>query len=176
MSQDAYPASKWRAGDIGFARTTGIMGRAIRYAERRDGEDSDINHAFVLDEKTPAGWVVIQAELRGVTDTRLLDEVAPGGVIQVHPFPDAKASRTLFLEFVRGQVGDDYSLMAIASNVFDMYLPDAICLRRADTWICSGLVAGGLLYSGYPPMIKLPDLYTVTPPSIRKTLPTYGLI
>ncbi len=163
--------SEWKAGDIGFSRGKDIMAAAIRFAERRDGEPDEFNHVFMLDHLDDnQEWVVIQAQLRGVTDTCRLSEVSPGGVIEVVPFPDADADRARFVEFMRAQVGDEYSLMAIASNVFDMVLPDIICLRRANTWICSGLVAGGLLYAGYAPIINIPDLYTITPGAIQVLL------
>ena len=162
----------YQPGDIGFARTSGIMGRAIRYAERREGLDDSWNHAFALSHKDDAGnWVVVQAEIKGVTNFRTLDKVAPGGKIEIYPFPDATASRSQFLEFLDGQVKDDYSWLSIISCVLDMVLPQQICLRRAFTWICSGLIAAGLTFAGYPEMVKNPDLYTTTPACLRKLLP-----
>lgn len=167
-----YPRELWQPGDIGFAHSTGIVAKGIRYAERRDGEDAFWNHVFTLSHKDDNGeWVVLQAEKAGVTNTHLLESVAPGGKYEVLSFPDKLADRERYLEFLDAQVSDSYSILSIASCALDMYLPDAICLRRAGTWICSGLVATALLYAGYAPIVTLPDLYTTTPSKIRELLP-----
>jgi hypothetical protein len=165
----------WRPGDIGFSHNVGIVASGIRFAEKRDGElDADINHTFALYKKDENGeWLVIQAELGGVTNKRKLSEVAPKGKLRIHSFPDALADRQKFLTFLEAQVNEDYSLLSIFSNAIDMYLPDAICLRRAFTWICSGLIGSGLLFAGYEPMIRLPDFYTTTPAKVESLLPFY---
>ncbi len=165
--------SLWRPGDIGFSANTGIVARGIRYAERREGAvDCDINHTFALFEKDEAGeWMVIQAELGGVTDNRKISDVAPGGTFRIHSFPDALANRQKFLTFLQAQVNDDYSLLSILSDAVDLYLPESICLRRAGTWICSGVIGSGLLFAGYEPMIYLPDFYTTTPATVESLLP-----
>lgn len=172
-------ASSWRSGDIGFSHGTGIIAKGIRFAEKREGSlgsepdaDTDINHAFALYKKTPLGqWLVIQAEIKGVTTSRVLGDVAPGGYYRIHQFPDAMASRSMFLEFLEAQIHDEYSLMEIGSCALDMYLPEKVSLRKTGTWICSGLVTAGLMYAGYRPVIRLGDIYSNTPTALELILP-----
>jgi len=60
-------ANKIRIGDIGFARTNGVMGKLIRVGEWLKWRECEFNHTFVV---VAAGntydevWIV-QAELRG---------------------------------------------------------------------------------------------------------------
>ena len=163
----------WQAGDIGFSHNTGLIASGIRFAQRREGNaDTDINHAFALYsyDTEAADWVVIQAEIAGVTNYRLLSEVAPSGYYRIHVFPEVDADRASFLDFLDGQISDPYSRLEIASCALDMYLPDKISLRKAGTWICSGLITGGLLYAGYKPFITLPDIYSQTPAKLEQAL------
>lgn len=161
----------WRPGDLGWAHRGGLLPAAIRFAERRDGEDSQWSHVFALDRFEDGVWYVVQADSRGVSNSCKLDEVAPGGRYEIVTFPDEQADRSKFLEFMRAEIGDRYSWLTILSCAIDMALPDVICLRRAQTWICSGLLAAALTYAGYSPLINLPDLYTTTPSEIRKKFP-----
>ena len=161
----------YRAGDIVLCHSKGIIGKAIRFAERHDGEGSSSkwNHVAVLNTRVDGKWLVIQAEAKGVTNDKFLDSIAPGGEYEIIPLPD-KVDRAEFLDFCRSQVGSKYGFLTIISCALDMYLPDAICLRKAGTWICSGLVAGGLWFSGYKNAYMWPDLYTVTPAQIASSL------
>jgi len=173
-----YDASQWRAGDIGFSHGTDLIARAIQFAEKREGDPGFYNHTFALLEPTPDGndWVVIQAQMKGVTDTCKLSDVSPNGSHEVVPFPDKYADRGLFIEFLMAQVGDEYSMLAILSCALDMVLPEKICLRDYATWICSGLIGGGLMYAGHPASKTWGDLYTNTPEFIRKVLVTSEVV
>ncbi len=164
--------SAWKPGDIGFSHGTDLIARAIQYAEKREGDPGFYNHTFALLKKTEDGtdWYVIQAQMKGVTDTCKLSEVSPNGSHEVLPFPGQIASRSMFLDFLKAQVGDEYSMLAILSCALDMVLPEKICLRDYQTWICSGLIGGGLMYAGHPAAKKWGDLYTNTPEFIRKVL------
>jgi len=161
-----------RAGDVGFAHTTGIMGRAIRFGEwiRGRSHASTWNHAFILDRPTENGdWYIIQAEAKGVTNDKLLSQVAPGGTYQVVPCPSNPAD---LLVFARAQVGAKYGIVTILSCVLDILLPDSICLRRSNTWICSGLVAASLMYAGWDTTINMAkkDIYTMMPSEVFTAL------
>ena len=159
-----------QAGDLIFAHSKGIIGKAIRFGElfRGGSKGSKWNHVAILDRPTDNGdWYIIQAEAKGVTNDKLLSSIAPGGHYEVVPLPLTVQHKDV-LEFARGQVGAKYGIITILSCVLDILLPDAICLRRAHTWICSGLVAGALLFAGYQPALKWAeqDLYTMTPKEV----------
>lgn len=158
-----------QAGDLVFCHSKGIVGASIRWAQRnlQDEHYSKWNHVAVLDRLVDGQWKVVQAEAKGVTSDKDLDSVAPGGTYEIVEFPEA-ANRFAFLEFVRAQVGEKYGFLTIFSCALDMLLPNAVCLRKANTWICSGLVGAGLWFSGYEPSINLPDVYTAVPAEIAK--------
>jgi len=159
-----------KPGDLVLCHSKGILGRAIRVAEKRlqDSSYSEWNHIAILDRLAEDGdWIVIQAEAKGVTNDKKLSSVAPGGRYQVIPLP-IQADRQKLLKFARAQVGDKYSWLSIFSAAFDMWLPDAICLRKGSTWICSGLAAASLWFAGYEPLMQLNDVYTCTPAEIAQ--------
>lgn len=170
-----------KSGDIVICRSSGLVGKGIRFAQRRmrkhylhspiAGHDDKWwrwNHVAVLNKDMGNGdWTIFQAEAKGVTDYRLLSTVAPGGEYIVIPLP-AKANRAKFLAFLKTQVGKHYGYLSILSCFVDMILPDKVCLRRSDTWICSGLVAGALWFAGFPGAFAWPDLYTVVPAEIAE--------
>ena len=168
-----------KQGDIVICTSSGLIGAGIRWVQHRsrkhylvapiDGRDKwwQYNHIAVLNEQTDKGWSIFQAEARGVTDFRCLDTVAPGGSYHVIALPDS-VDREKFLQFLRAQVGKRYGYMSILSCFVDLVLPDKICLRQSDTWICSGLVVGALWYGGFPNAYKWPDLYTVVPAEIAE--------
>ena len=160
-----------KAGDLVLCHSTGIVGRSIRWAQRNleNSDYSEWNHVAVLDRQVGDEWYVVQAEAAGVTNDKPLASVAPGGKSKILALPEG-ANPALFLEFVRSQVGSSYGYLSILSCAFDMVLPDAVCLRRNGTWICSGLVAGGLLFSGYSPALVWGDIYTVTPAEIAQII------
>lgn len=168
-------------GDIVLCKSKGLIGAAIRFAQRRmrkhyflpipGVEDKwwQWNHIAVVNHDMGNGqWTIIQAEAQGVTDHRLLSSVAPGGMYKVIPLPDC-VDRDQFLEFLESQVGKRYGFMSILSCAVDMILPDMICLRKSDTWICSGLVAAALVFAGFRGALVWPDFYTVVPAEIAES-------
>ena len=159
----------WVVGDLVFAHSTGIIGKAIRFAERIRGKGGDNwNHVAVLYRKTDGVWYIIQAEAKGVTKDKTLDSVAPGGSYEVVPLP-GEVERLSFYDFCLSQVGAKYGFLSILSCAIDIIIPDAICLRQAKTWICSGLVAAGLLAGDYEPAREWAkkDLYTTMPSEVH---------
>jgi hypothetical protein len=160
-----------KAGDLVLCHGTGLVSRSIRWAQRNleNTEYSEWNHVAVLDREVDGVWYVIQADSAGVTDTRPLDTITPGGRYEIVELPSC-VDRELFLAFLRSQVGSKYGFLTIASCAFDMWLPDAICLRRNGTWICSGLVAGALWFAGFEQALLWGDLYTVTPAEIAQAI------
>ena len=161
-------------GDLVACTNKGILPWAIRFAQKRDHEEHwDINHIAVLNSYVDGSdndWTVYQAEPSGITKDRLLSSVTPGGRHFIIPFPHDSANWEKFLAYLEAHVGDEYSWMSILSCAVDMILPDEVCLRRADTYICSGIVASALQYAGYSPMVNAPDIYTVTPATLISML------
>ncbi len=156
------PAS---TGVIGFAHTDNIFGRAIRFAERRDGEEGYWNHVFASRDGE-LDSPVIQAEIHGVTDDKPLNTV---GEYTLVALPET-ADPDRFFSFLDAQVGDHYGFLSITSDAFGLYLPEDVCYRQAGTWVCSGLIAGALWYAGWPPAMCIPDLYSVRPSWLAKKL------
>lgn len=155
-------------GDIVFAHGANIISKAIRFAERIRGKGgTNWNHVAVLSHQVDGEWYVIQAEAKGVSNDKPLSSIAPGGSYEVRPFP-SNCDRELFMTFVNNQVGAKYGYVSILSCIVDIIIPDSICLRKSKTWICSGLAAAGLMYSGWKPAIgwARKDIYTMMPSEV----------
>lgn len=159
----------YQPGDIGFARTKGLMGRAIRWGEQWHFRGGDaFNHAFVLHHRDPISgeWIVVQAEAEGVTCRRTLAEVAPGGSFEIRrppqPFNVAHA-----LDWLDGEVGDHYGWLTIGCLVFDITSPDWFpAVRRANSWICSAVTAEYLRVGGW--LHRYGDIYIVNPAQLAE--------
>jgi hypothetical protein len=153
-----------QAGDIGFARTKGVMGALIRLGEWLKLRKSTYNHQFVIDQDAPGGdWYIIQATLRGVTNHGLLSTVAPGGKY-VTMAPPSKVDRDKLLKFARAQVGLRYgywTILAIAIDTVSWQWFPAFRGARKSSWICSALVCEALRYGGW--LHDWLDVYTITP-------------
>ena len=160
-------------GDIVLCHSTGVVGRAIRWAQRRDYSEvfSQYNHVAIIDRIEDGVAYIIQAEAAGVTNDKTLESVAPGGSYRIIPLPEV-INCDEFLEFARSQVGALYGFTTIVSCALDVLLPESICLRKYGTWICSGLVAAALMYAGFKPVQGWGDIYTVFPSEIAKELLT----
>lgn len=157
------------SGDLVFCSTKGIIGKGIRWAQRREQNDrySRWNHVAILDRRdnVTGEWFIIQAEPTGVTNDKLLSSI--NGDYEIIPLP-VILNPDKFLEFVRAQVGHKYGYLSIFSCALDMFLPDSICLRKDGTWICSGLVAGALWYCGFKKVTTWSDMYTETPAGLAR--------
>lgn len=162
-----------KPGDIVLCHSKGIVGSAIRWAQRRDYSEvfSQYNHVAILDRCEGDVWYIIQAEAAGVTSDKTLESVAPGGAYRIIALPSS-VDQGKFLEFARSQVGARYGFTTILSCAMDVLLPESVCLRKYGTWICSGLVAASLMFSGFKPVQGWGDIYTVFPSEIAKELLT----
>jgi Permuted papain-like amidase enzyme, YaeF/YiiX, C92 family len=162
----------YQPGDIVFMRTAGLMGRAIRFAQRNLQDAlskySHWNHVGILHEKVGNDWTVIQAQPKGITAHGLLSEMA-GADYEVIALP-AYINPLDVLAFAQAQVGKEYGFASAASAFLDMVLPRQVCLRKADTWICSGLVLASLWYAGFHPAVTVDDLYSITPAEVALLL------
>ena len=161
-----------RIGDIGFARTTGAMGKIIRAGEWLKWRSCEFNHTFTVvgvGNTYDEVWIV-QAELRGVT-LRRLSEVLPGAS-EIHFLtPPESADPKKIALFSLSQIGHPYGLMSIGCLALDITTPDwFVAFRRKNTWICSALSAEALRYAGW--YYDFPDIYIVTPTNLWKALQT----
>lgn len=151
-------------GDIGFAKTKGVMGRLIRLGEvLRFKKGSEWNHEFIVSDFRDGEFYITQATLRGVTNTAKLTEVAPGGHYITMP-PPFEVDRQKLLLFAASQVGITYSLgtiLAIALDIVTWNWVPSFRGSRKPSWICSGLVNEALRFGGW--LHQWIDIYTVTP-------------
>lgn len=118
---------------------------------------------FAIDRVEGGVAYVIQAELRGVTSTRTLDEVAPGGSFElINPPPGVDAERFLF--FLRSQVGVRYGVLTILAIALDIltwnWFPSFRGARK-NSWICSALVLEALRLGGW--YHEWRNIYQATP-------------
>lgn len=161
-------------GDIGFSRTTGVMGKMIRlgtWLKLRKVED---NHEFVVDRVVDNVAYIIQATIKGVTDTARLDEVAPGGSYTlVSPPPEVDVDK--FLSFCRKQVGCEYGLLtdiAMGIDIITWQWFPAFRGARTNSWQCAALINEGLRFGGwYHDWI---DIYSILPDEGRHALVASG--
>src|ERR1035437_142917 len=96
------------------------MGRMIRLGEWISFRKGDQwNHAFVIDRVENGVAYVLQATLKGVTNTATLDEVAPGGKYITFAPPEIVMSKELPIEAVRlaVQAACDTHIYAVAPVV-----------------------------------------------------------
>jgi hypothetical protein len=153
-------------GDLVFCTTTGVLGKAIRFAQRRNKEvDWKRNHVAALDRFENGVWYVIQAEPHGVTSDKQLLNIAIGGTFEIRELPSVVDAEK-FLEYLRSRVGDDYSFSTIASCALNMIFPERLYFRWANGLICSGLIALALTFGGFAPMETATDLYSLTPAQV----------
>jgi hypothetical protein len=157
-------------GDIGFAYNRGLMAKLIRLGEWLKFRKCQWNHMFVVDRWEPDAdpdngghWFIIQATIKGVTNTARLEDVAPGGRYTViGPPQGVSAADVLF--FARSQVGTQYSILTILAIALDIvswnWVP-AFANSRKRSWICSSLTCEALRFGGW--FFNWVNVYTVTP-------------
>src|ERR1700674_2200988 len=92
-------------GDIGWARTNGVMGKCIRLGEwLRFREGPAWNHMVIVDRIESDALFLIQATLKGVTDTGTLEDLKDRGLaVVIEPPPEADPLK--ILRFPRARVG-----------------------------------------------------------------------
>ena len=153
-------------GDVVFAHSDGVMGKAIRFGEfLRWRRGSHWNHVAIVDRIVDGVPYVIQAEAKGVTNDKPLSSVGLYELVS----PDINVNTAL--SFVRAQVGKRYGWLSIVSIVFDVITPDwAPAVRRRNTWICSALVAESMRAGGW--LANWGDIYIVTPAQLWAKLKT----
>lgn len=155
--------SEIKVGDIGFARTRGVLGHIIRYGEYIKFRSCDFNHTFIV-VSTGATYdeiFIVEATLRGVRLNRLSSLFDNAEELHLIRPPEETDPRKVAL-FALSQLGSPYGLMSIACICLDIFTPDwFVSTRRNGTWICSALTAEALRYAGW--FVDWKDVYTVTP-------------
>jgi hypothetical protein len=151
-------------GTLVFCHTTGIIGRAIRLAERlRWHGGAFYNHVAIIDRVENGIAYVIQAEAKGVTNDKRLDEIAPNGHYVLVPMP-AGVDTASAIRFARQEVGAHYGYLSILSTLLDILTPIwFVAFRRKDSWFCSALVAEALRAGGW--LWKWADVYSSPTPA-----------
>jgi len=148
-----------RVGDIVFAHSNGIMGRAIRFGETlRWKRGSEFNHVAIVSEIRKGVPYVIQAEPRGITNDKPITSVG----LFITRRPPRGVDPKKVVAFARAQVGLKYGWLSIVSVFFDILTPNWFpSFRRDNTWICSALAAESLRFGGW--LHSWADIYVVTP-------------
>lgn len=160
---------KPRAGDIVFAHTTGLLGRAIRLGERLRWNEhaSRWNHACVVSRVTKGETYVIEATLKGVIESPL-SKYQDCMVIA----PPVEVDVAKVVTFHKAQLGSKYGVLSIFCIMTDLVTGNWVpSFRRDGSWICSALTAEGLRYGGwFTPDSNFGDIYTPTPAQVWQAL------
>jgi hypothetical protein len=171
--------SKAMPGTLVFCHSAGMIGGGIRLVQHIAGDDEwEVNHVAVLDRLIDGEWWVIQADAHGVTGSRndgttfhprKLSEVAPGGwYVLVDPPPGTDVETGL--AWLRGEVGDEYGFLVIASILATFAIPgQTVNVMLSYTWICSALAGEYLRAGGWSH--RWADIYQVRPAMLRDALP-----
>ena len=159
-----------KAGLIGFARTTGVMGRLIRVGEWLKFRRSEFNHVFVIDRVENGVAYVLQATMRGVTNTATLDDIAPGGSYWLLTVPK-ETDVVKMLRFGRAQIGERYGFLTVAAIALDIlswsWVPSFRGARKAS-WECAALTGEMLRFGGW--LYNWRDVYDVMPQELFDVL------
>jgi len=158
--------SEIKAGDTGYARTTGFMGFLIRVGEKLKWRNGKYNHAFTVIEAgdTYDDIKVVQATLRGVIVSSFADVMVGAYLIDVLPAHESWRREDI-VRFALEQVGDPYGILSILCIAIDILSPDwFIEFRRNLTWVCSAVSGEALRFGG---MLKSwGSIYDVTPTNL----------
>jgi len=157
-----------KRGDIGYARTNGLLGLLIRVGEKLKWRNGDANHAFVVvteGDSYDKIWIV-QATLKGVVRSRLSELMATSTRIETYP-PPTIAHPQLVALFAEYQIGDPYGLLSDICLAVDILTPVWFwSVRRNGTWICSALAAEAMRFAGW--YFDFPDVYGVAPTPLKE--------
>jgi len=153
-------------GTLVFCHSKDFIGKVIRFGEAlRWKRGAQFNHVAIIDRVVDGVPYVIQAEARGVTDIRRLDEVAPGGRYELVALPEGVDADQV-LDFARKQVGSKYGFGTIAAIAIDILTPSWFpslrpANKKANSWICSALVHESMRFGGF--YLHVSDIYLITP-------------
>lgn len=153
-------------GTLVFCHSKDFIGKVIRFGEAlRWKRGAHFNHVAIIDRVVDGVAYVIQAEARGVTDCRRLDEVAPGGTYELVALPEGVDAEQV-LDFARAQVGSKYGFGTIAAIAIDILTPSWFpslrpANKKSNSWICSALVHESMRFGGF--YLHVPDIYLITP-------------
>ena len=120
-------------------------------------------HQFIIGRIEDGQAYVIQAQMKGVTDSMTLDELRAMGDCEVIAPPE-ECDRDRIVDFCELQLGDPYGLLSDLAMGIDLlawnWIPSFRSARK-QTWQCSALVNEALRYAGwYHPWL---DIYEILP-------------
>jgi len=162
-------------GTLVFCHGSDFIGKVIRFGEwLRWRRGSQFNHVAIVDRVENGVAYVIQAEARGVTNCRALDEIAPGGHYELMQLPEGVDVEQV-LAFAREQVGSKYGFGTIVAIAIDILTPGWFpslrpANKNSNSWICSAVVAESLRAGGW--FHRWPDIYLVSPAQLWIALTT----
>jgi hypothetical protein len=112
------------------------FGQAIRWWKYRSW-----NHMAIVDSVDEDGTIWCIQMARRCERVKIQD-VAPGGHVKIIACPD-NVNRAEAIDYARKQLGTKYGVLTIVSIAINIILPSffRFDIRRADTLICSALVA-----------------------------------
>ena len=152
-----------RPGDFVFCYSNGLAAKIIRFGEWLRFRRGTWNHVAIVHKVEMGRVYVIQAEARGVTDCRTIDEIAPGGHYEVRRLRNVDPEQVV--AFARQEVGSKYGWLSIVSTALDLITPLwFVAFRRAFSWICSALAGEAARCGGW--LHRWADSYTVTPQAL----------
>lgn len=161
-----------KPGYVGFSRSPGVMGRAIRFGEHLSGGVGEWNHMFIIGEDAK----VIQAEMQGVTDdANVNDLLLTYKCTILKPPPEVDLDKVVV--FAKEQVGICYGLgtdIAIGIDMMTWQWFPAFRGARKPSWICSALGAEALRFGGY--YHEWISVYTCTPQQVHDALMAEGAV
>ena len=131
---------------------------------------SEFNHVFVIDRVENGVAYVLQATMRGVTNTATLDDIAPGGSYWLLTVPK-ETDVVKMLRFGRAQIGERYGFLTVAAIALDIlswsWVPSFRGARKAS-WECAALTGEMLRFGGW--LYNWRDVYDVMPQELFDVL------
>ncbi len=153
-------------GYVGYLKTSGAMGKLIRFGEGLSGK-SEVNHMVIFGDDHK----VIQAEMKGVTYDATWEDTLARATASFVVAPPGYVDLRKVVQFGEFYVGTEYGLGTDVGIGIDMvtwnWVPSVRGVR-VDSIICSALGSEALRYGGW--LHHWTDIYTVTPPQSKDAL------
>jgi hypothetical protein len=148
-----------KPGYVGYVRSSGTMGKLIRFGEAISSGRGDVNHMVIFGNDGK----VIQAEMKGVTYDATYQDVLDHDICYVIK-PPKQVNLKKVVEFGEFYVGTEYGLWTDIGIGIDMvtwnWVPSFRGARK-DSIICSALGSEALRFGGW--LHHWTSIYTVTP-------------
>jgi len=149
------PDPSYAPGDVGLSRGSGLVDRAIRFAETlrygRHSAEARWNHAFMIIDSSGD---LIQAEAHGMVWGTMQSDYAHGDyVILRPPYPPGGADRAVNAMKAMRDQKQKYDYLEIASEALSFLFQTKLRFAIEGQQICSGAVSFALdqggIFMGY---------------------------